>query len=101
MKQPDPHTSTREQTTQFTLSIPCPADANPKFREVWEQYDKLLRLLAYHPAMSENLQQTFMTPAKSKNKVYFMYASSSPFSLVRSFVTFEIRVVRILSFGQH
>ncbi|GAB7345772.1 hypothetical protein MBLNU457_4039t1 [Dothideomycetes sp. NU457] len=72
MKQPDPNTSTREVCTQFTLSIPCPPDANPKFTAVWDQYDKLLRLLLYHPAMSENIQQTFMTPANSKNKVYFI-----------------------------
>jgi len=73
MQQPDPNTSTREQSTQSTLSLPCPPNADPKFTAVWEQYSKLLRLLAYHPAMSENLQQTYMTPAKSKNKVYFMY----------------------------
>ena len=33
----------------------------------------LLNKLAYHPAMALNLQQTYMTPAASKNNVYLMW----------------------------
>ncbi|TKA78483.1 hypothetical protein B0A49_01473 [Cryomyces minteri] len=69
----DPNTSTREQFTQYLLSQPIPSHAAPVWREVVENLKALLDKLAHHPAMSPNLQQTYMTPAASKNRVYFVW----------------------------
>ena len=70
----DPNTSTREEfTTGLTrISLP-PVTLAPEWKSLAEQLRTLLEKLAYHPAMAPNLQQTYMTPAASKNNVYFMW----------------------------
>jgi len=65
----DPNTSTREQFTNGLLAFPIPADANSNWKKYAENLQALLRMLAFHEAMAPNLQQTYMTPAASKNKV--------------------------------
>lgn len=71
----DPRTATREQFTQSLLSKPVPADAARNYKILQDKLSTTLRLLAYHTAMVDtgNLQQAFMTPAASKNSVYFMW----------------------------
>lgn len=67
----DPYTSTREQFTNGLISNPVPDWAAPEWKKYVERHKVLLEKLAHHPAMAPNLQQTYMTPAHSKNKVYF------------------------------
>ncbi|KAL9030452.1 MAG: hypothetical protein Q9196_001436 [Gyalolechia fulgens] len=69
----DPTTSTREQFTNGLISSPVPDNAAPDWKKYVERLKVLLQKLAHHPAMVPNLQQTFMTPANSKNKVYFQW----------------------------
>ena len=70
----DPHTATREQFTTGLTSMPLPRGTlAPEWKELAEQLRTLLLKLAFHPAMEPNLQQTYMTPAASKNNVYFMW----------------------------
>ncbi|KAM0794095.1 hypothetical protein BDR22DRAFT_718717 [Usnea florida] len=70
----DPHTATREQFTTGLTSMPLPTGTlAPEWKELAEQLRTLLLKLAFHPAMEPNLQQTYMTPAASKNNVYFMW----------------------------
>ena len=70
----DPITSTREEFTTNLLGIPFPSvTLAPEWKELAEQLRTLLDKLAHHPAMAPNLQQAFMTPAASKNNVYFMW----------------------------
>ncbi len=70
----DPHTSTREEYTNMLTSIPLPpVPLAPEWKELAERLRTLLDKLAHHPAMAPNLQQTYMTPAASKNNVYFMW----------------------------
>lgn len=70
---PDPYTATRQEFTQNLISTGPPSDAAEDYAKLWNLLNALLDKLAHHSAMSENLQQTYMTPAKSKNKVYFMW----------------------------
>ncbi|KAI5363569.1 hypothetical protein Slin14017_G055330 [Septoria linicola] len=69
----DPNTSTREQWTAALVSQIIPNDANAQYKSYTEGHQKLYNKLAHHAAMVPNLEQTFMTPAASKNKVYFMW----------------------------
>lgn len=70
----DPNTSTREEFTAGLTSIPLPpVPLAPEWKELAEQLRTLLDKLAHHPAMAPNLQQTYMTPAASKNNVYFTW----------------------------
>ncbi|KAL6718314.1 hypothetical protein ACLMJK_004403 [Lecanora helva] len=70
----DPNTNTREQFTQKILSAPSPpASASPSWTALATQLRALLEKLLYHDAMKRNLQQTYMTPARDKNMVYFMW----------------------------
>lgn len=70
----DPNTSTREEFTTGLTAVPLPpVPLAPEWKELAEQLRTLLNKLAYHPAMAPNLQQTYMTPAASKNNVYFMW----------------------------
>lgn len=68
-------TATREQFTQNIIAQPD----NPRGPNTtkWSAYrthlNNLLDLLAHHDAMAPNLRQPYMTPANSKNKVYFMW----------------------------
>jgi len=72
MQGPDPSTTTRQAFTDFFLSQQCPESAVLKYKHVWETHQNLMRLFIEHPAMAQNKEQTYMTPAASKNKVYFM-----------------------------
>lgn len=69
----DPHTNTREEFTHGLVSKPIPDNAAPEWRRHVERHKVLLEKLAQHPAMAPNLGQTYMTPAKSKNNVYFQW----------------------------
>lgn len=70
----DPNNATREEFTTGLTSIPLPpVTLAPEWKKLAEQLRTLLDKLAYHPAMAPNLQQTYMTPAASKNNVYFMW----------------------------
>lgn len=70
----DPNTSTREEFTTSLTGIPLPpVPLAPEWKQLAEQLRVLLDKLAHHPAMAPNLQQTYMTPAASKNSVYFMW----------------------------
>ena len=69
----NPNTQTREPFTNNIISLETPSFANPEWLETASVLRDLLQKLAHHPAMEPNLQQTFMTPAASKNKVYFMW----------------------------
>jgi hypothetical protein len=70
---PDPNTTTRQAFTDYFLSQECPTNAVPKYRHVFDTHQKLMKLLIDHPAMDQNRGQTYMTPAASKNKIYFMW----------------------------
>ena len=69
----DPYTATREQFTTHLTSRPLPPSASEEWKNVVEPSTLLLDKLAHHPAMATNLQQTYMTTANSKNKVYFIW----------------------------
>lgn len=69
----DPYTNTREQFTNGLISNPVPENAALEWKKYVERHKVLLEKLAHHPAMAPNVQQTFMTPANSKNKVYFQW----------------------------
>ncbi|KAK5699371.1 hypothetical protein LTR17_023301 [Elasticomyces elasticus] len=70
---PDPYTSTRKVWTDAMLDKPISDSTHPDLRSYIETNKTLLRLLAFHSAMRPNLQQTYMTPANIKSKVYFMW----------------------------
>ncbi|EME81451.1 uncharacterized protein MYCFIDRAFT_176727 [Pseudocercospora fijiensis CIRAD86] len=74
----DPYTSTREAFTTRLTSAEIPPNAHTTFKTYAETHQKLLTALLQHPAMAPNLQQTYMTPANSKNKIYFMYVNKHP-----------------------
>ncbi len=69
----DPNTCTREEFTKSLANPDLPSDAAEKWTKLAEKLRGLLKKLAYHPAMAPNLQQTYMTPAASKNKIYFTW----------------------------
>lgn len=69
----DPYVATRQQFTDHLVNKRIPANATDEWRSAAEELQPLLRKLAYHDAMRPNLQQTYMTPANSKNRVYFMW----------------------------
>src|SRR5438034_11275175 len=69
----DPNTSTRQRFTDAILAQACPDNAAPAWRGLFTKLQALLRALAEHPAMQPNMQQAFMTPAASKNSVYFCW----------------------------
>ncbi|KAK4944816.1 hypothetical protein LTR66_007665 [Elasticomyces elasticus] len=70
---PDPQRATREQYTQYLTSLECAPNAVPRYAKLHKDLRHLLDLLAHYPAMAPNLQQTYSTPAASKDKVYFMW----------------------------
>ena len=69
---PNPNTTTREAFTQYYQEQTVPNDADHKYKHLFLVHQKLYKLLLEHPAMEPNRQQTFSTPANSKNKVYSM-----------------------------
>lgn len=68
----DYNKATREEFTRRLLSLPDRSN-QPKWSAYRTSLNKILDLLAHHPAMAPNINQTYMTPANSKNKVYFMW----------------------------
>ena len=68
----NPYQATREEYTQKHCSVELPSDVSPEFKNLFVGNQRLIDALAHHPAMAPNLQQTYMTPAASKNKVYFI-----------------------------
>jgi hypothetical protein len=71
--QADPFTTTRRDFTANLLSTPTPKSATADYAKVQDGLKGLLTPLINHTAMELNIDQTFMTPAASKNKVYFMW----------------------------
>jgi hypothetical protein len=70
---PDTTTTTRVDFTDFFMRFQHAPDAHPVYKHLFVTHQQLAKLLIEHPAMQPNLQQTFSTPANSKNKVYFMW----------------------------
>jgi hypothetical protein len=70
---PDTNKTTRLDFTDFFLRFQPAPDAHPAYKHLFVTHQQLAKLLIEHPAMAPNLQQTFATPANSKNKVYFMW----------------------------
>lgn len=69
----DPNTATRDDFSKQAMAFEIPADASQDYKKYAEPLKDLYGHLAYHKAMASNLHQTFMTPAASKNRVYFMW----------------------------
>lgn len=70
---PNVNRTTRIDFTDFFLRFRPDPDAHPYYLHLFTTHQRLADLLIKHPAMIPNLQQTFSTPANSKNKVYFMW----------------------------
>jgi len=70
---PDTKRTTRSDFTDFFLRFQPAPNAHPAYKHLFLTHQHLAKLLIEHPAMVPNLQQTFATPANSKNKVYFMW----------------------------
>jgi hypothetical protein len=68
---PNPATTTRTDFTKFFLNFSAAPDAHELYKHLFDVHQNLIRLLVEDPAMRPNLEQTFSTPANSKNKVYF------------------------------
>jgi hypothetical protein len=73
MPQIDPYRSTREEFTYGLIQNPVPEDAHPEWKALNKALKDLLHALVYHESMAENRQQPFMTPAASKNRIYFLW----------------------------
>ncbi|KAJ0107435.1 hypothetical protein J7T55_009400 [Diaporthe amygdali] len=69
----DPNRNTRYEYTNAALSKPAPEDADPKWMELNNTLKNLMEKLINHESMRENAQQPYMTPAASKNQVYFVW----------------------------
>ena len=70
---PNPSETTRLDFTDFFQRFRHSPDAHPSYKHLFNTQQRLAKLLIEHPAMMPNLQQTFSTPANSKNKVYSMW----------------------------
>ncbi|KAK5168814.1 uncharacterized protein LTR77_006123 [Saxophila tyrrhenica] len=68
----DFNTITREEYTNALVNEPTPGNASDEWRKYGRDLKDLTGRLGFHPAMALNLEQTYSTPANSKNKVYFM-----------------------------
>lgn len=73
----DPNTNTREEFTMAALQQPIPDDADPHWKDLNQTLKDLALKLLEHDAMRENKVQPFMTPAASKNRVYFLWDSTT------------------------
>lgn len=73
----DPNTNTREEFTKAALQQPIPNDADPMWKELNQTIKDLMLKLLEHDAMRANKTQPFMTPAANKNRVYFLWDSTS------------------------
>jgi len=70
---PNPHTTARKDYTAAICGKDIPENANAAYKKLVEATRKLVNCLLNDPAMAPNREQTFMTPAASKNRVYFMW----------------------------
>ncbi|KAI6383675.1 hypothetical protein MCOR25_000123 [Pyricularia grisea] len=70
---PDVNTTARVDFTDFFLRFRHAEDAHPQYKHLFNVHQQLCKLLIEHPAMQPNLNQTFNTPANSKNMVYFVW----------------------------
>jgi len=74
VQRPSPSESTRREWTDWMISQPAiPSNASNEYRELMESLRNLLSKLANHESMVQNMNQKYMEPAISKNKVYFMW----------------------------
>lgn len=71
----NPNIVTRKAFTDNLTQVPIPSDASPEWKWHVEKLQSIYHKLAYHEAMAPNLQQTYMTPAASKNRIYFVQLS--------------------------
>lgn len=69
----DPNTTTRERFTNNILSIAIPSNASTDWGNAVRKQQALYKALYDHPAMEPNRQQTFMTPAAQKSRVYHLW----------------------------
>jgi hypothetical protein len=70
---PDPNTTSRRGYTTALIDRAIPSNAAPEYRRRVTQHKELVQALFDDAAMEPNREQTFMTPANSKNRVYFMW----------------------------
>jgi hypothetical protein len=68
--QVNPDTTSRERFTNNILEVPIPSNADKAWAEAVRHQQKLYRALYDHQAMAPNRQQTFMTKAASKSRIY-------------------------------
>lgn len=73
----DPYRNTREEFTTALLARPIPDVADEKWKQLNRTLRDLVRKLIEHDAMRQNKGQPFMTPAASKNRVYFLWDSTT------------------------
>lgn len=73
----DPNTNTREEFTTALLEQPLPDDADDKWKQLNQTLKELALKLLEHDAMRNNKVQPFMTPAANKNRVYFLWDSTT------------------------
>ena len=69
----DTTTGTRQQYTDKLCGESVPSNAAAQWSNLLTATQTLAKALNDHSAMVPNLQQTYSTPANSKNKVYFMW----------------------------
>jgi hypothetical protein len=69
----DPNRNTREEFTNAAQGQTIPDDAAPQWKELNQTLKDLMLKLVYHDSMAQNRVQPFMTPAASKNRVYFVW----------------------------
>jgi hypothetical protein len=70
---PDINTTTRKDYTRVITEREVPGNAATEYKTEVQQQRELVKLLYDDPAMEPNRDQTFMTPANSKNRVYFLW----------------------------
>jgi hypothetical protein len=70
---PDVNTTSRKDYTKVIVEREIPNNAATEYQTEVKRHQELVKLLYDDPAMEPNREQTFMTPANSKNRVYFMW----------------------------
>ncbi|EGX51802.1 hypothetical protein AOL_s00043g821 [Orbilia oligospora ATCC 24927] len=71
----NPNSATRREFSEHFIAARPPSGADAEYIAVFQATQHLLSLLINHAGMveTENAQQPFMEPAKSKNRVYAMW----------------------------
>lgn len=69
----NPAKCNRRDYTAGLIAAPLPDSAAASWTSTVEKLRAVYGALGAHAAMEPNLNQTFNTPANSKNKVYFMW----------------------------